>query len=254
MSISGAVGDLFSAAGSFDSANAYSKASNIATSNAALTRRSGEIQEEQEQRAIITGIGGENASVAGAGFTAGGSASDLMRMSVAKGALDKQLLANQTEITAQGFDQQAAAYKGQEKAANAQGEGQVAGGILGAIGWVICTELMKQGRMPRKFWAPGAAVFAAYPEAVKEGYHVWAVPSVRHLRDHPRSLYSRFLCAVFNWRAENIAAHAGVSSARVLVRGALVTACLWPLCYAIGAVRNTLNLSTDWKGLYSAEH
>ncbi len=252
--LSGATEDLFSGLGQFQAANAYSTASNIATANAALTRRSGDIQQEQEQRAIIAGIGSENASVAGAGFASGGSAGDLLRMSVQKGALDKQLLANQTEITAQGFEQQAAAYKGQEKTANAAGTGDVIGGVFKAVGWVICTELVRQSRMPREFWKPGAAIFAVYPKFVQEGYHVWAVPSVRHLRQHPHSLYSCLLCAAFNWRAENIAHAAGVSSARHLYRGAAITVILWPLCYAIGAVRRALNKSTDWKGLYRAEH
>lgn len=254
MSISGAVGDLFSAAGSFQEANAYGKAKDVALDNEAITLRSGQIQQQQENQAIITATGGEQAAVAGAGFTAGGSAGDLMRMSLQKGALNKQLLANQNEITAQGFEQQADAYKGQQQAAQTQGEGQAAGGALQAIGWVICTELVKQGRMPKKYWMPGASVFASYPDAVREGYYVWAVPSVRHLRANPISLYSIFLSAIFNWRAENIAAHAGVRGARILLRGALVTAVLWPLCYAIGAVRLALKFDTNWKGLYSGKH
>lgn len=252
--LSGGVSDLFSSAGSFQSSAAYGNAKNIATSNAALTLRSGDIQQQQESIAIVKAIGGETASTAGAGFTGSGSAGDLMRASIQQGALSKQLIANQTEITSQGFEEQAAAYKGQQQAAQSQGEGQAAGGVLKLIGWVICTELVKQHRMSRAFWAPGAITFAAYPKIVKEGYHVWAVPSVRHLRAYPYSIYSRFLCRIFNWRAENIAAHAGVSGARYLVRGALVTAVLWPLCYTVGYVRRALSLSTDWKGLYRAEY
>lgn len=265
MSISGAIGDFGAAAGdliasggSFASADAYGEASKIASGNAALTLRSGEIQQQQENIAITKAIGGEQASTAGAGFTTGGNATDLLRASVTQGALTKQLVSNQTQITAQGYEQQASAYTGQQKAAEAQGEAQqaegaakTASGILSIIpGWVICTELAKQGLMPLKWWVKGSRVFAAYPAEVKEGYHVWAVPSVRHLRDHPRSLYSNFLRVVFNWRAENIAAHAGVAGARVLLRGAMVTAFLWPLCYAVGWTRLKLNKITDWKALY----
>lgn len=252
MSISGAVGDLFGAMGSFEAASGYSKASKSAYQSADITRASTKIQEQQQDIQTYKVIGAEQASTAGAGFvTTSGSAGDLLRSSAQQAALSRQLIENQGEITAGGFDAQGASYKAQQKAANAQGEGGIIGGVLQAVGWVICTELVKQNRLPRKYWMPGAAVFAAYPDYVREGYYVWAVPSVRHLRDHPRSLYSRFLCAVFNWRAENIAAHAKVRGARVLLRGAMVTAVLWPLCYGIGAVRALLNKSTDWKGLYN---
>jgi hypothetical protein len=265
MSISGAIsdfggaaGDLLASEGSFASADAYGAASDIATKNAALTERSGQIQQQQEDIQITKALGGEVASTAGAGFGAGGTAGDLMRSSVQQGALAKQLLANQTEITAQGYEQQASAFTGQQKAAVAQGQAQqaqgaanAASGIFSLVGWIICTELVKQGRLPAKFWAVGTKVFAGYPDAVREGYYVWAVPSVRHLRAHPYSLYSCFLCAIFNWRAENIAARAGIKRARKLIRGALVTAFLWPLCYGLGWVRLKLKKNTDWKGLYN---
>jgi len=251
MSISGGVSDLFSAGGSFEAAAGYGQASKSAYKSADITRSSTKIQLQQQDIQTYKILGTENADVAGAGFTSGGSAGDLMRMSAQQAALSSQLISNQGEITAGGFEAQGASYKAQQKAANAQGEGQVVGGILGLVGWVICTELVKQRRLPRKYWTPGAAVFASYPDYVREGYYVWAVPSVRHLRNHPRSLYSRFLCAIFNWRAENIAAHAKVRGARILLRGALVTAVLWPLCYGIGAVRALMDKQTDWKGLYN---
>ncbi len=258
--IGGAVSDLFGAEGSKQAAGAYDKAAQIALGNEALTRRSTAIQEQQQDIQTYKIIGSENTEVAGAGFQQSGTAGDLLRSSAQQAALSKQLINTQGEITAQGYEQQAQAYEGQAAASKTQAKGQTAGGLLSAVsgvaslvsGWVICTELVKQNRMPRKFWMPGAAVFAAYPEAVREGYFVWAVPSVRHLRANPRSLYSRFLCTIFNARAENIAAHAGVKGARKLIGGAAVTAVLWPLCYSIGAVRIALKKSTDWKGLYRA--
>lgn len=269
--VGGAVSDLFGAKGSQKAGDAYGKAATIAEQNKALTLRSTAIQEQQAAEQTYQVLGAEKASTAGAGFTAGGSAGDLMRSSASQAALSKQLIQNQGEITAQGYEQQAQAYTGQQQSsemeANAQkaaGAGKAASGVLGAIGmvanvasvvgWVICTELLRQGKMPIRWWTFGSQVFRFYPEAVKEGYHVWAVPSVRHMRKHPNSLYSRFLCCVFNWRAENIAAHAGVSGARRLVRGALVTAALWPMCYALGWTRLKLRKITNWEGLYNAEH
>lgn len=129
------------------------------------------------------------------------------------------------------------------------------GGLLSTVGaflaWIICTELVRQGRLQRRWYLTGARVFASYPEVVKEGYYVWAIPSVRHLRRHPRSLYSRFLCAIFNWRAENIAAYADVRGARKLWRGALVTSVLWPACAILGFGARVLGKTSDWKVIYA---
>lgn len=258
--VSGAVGDLFAAEGDAQSAAAYGQEQQIALQNEAITKRSTAITEQQEQRTITQAEGTTSAGVAGAGMTAGGSALYLMRSNVQQGALSKQLIANQGEITAQGYAEQAVAAGGQEASAKAAAAGQeagAAGGILGAVAsivsWIICTELVKQRRLPLRWYTYGAQVWRYYPDEVKEGYYVWAVPSVRHLRRYPNSLYSRFLCAIFNWRAENITAHAGVPGARKLWRGVAVTAILWPICYAIGYVRIKLNRRTNWELLY-AEH
>lgn len=131
-------------------------------------------------------------------------------------------------------------------------EGAISGGFeveslaeLAALAWIVCTELQKQGRMPVKWYRAGFRTFNEYPSVVKQGYYLWAIPSVRHLRATPKSLYSRFLCTVFNWRAENIAASRGVVGARKLWKGAAVTAVLYPLCFFLG-----LFCSPDWKSVY----
>lgn len=258
--LGGAVSDIFGAEGSSDAASAYKTEASIAQQNELITQRSTAIQEQQEQRTITQAEGTTAAGVAGGGMTSGGSALYLMRSNVQQGALSKQLITNQGEITAQGYAEQAAAATGQANSAQTAAAGKSAGalgGVLGAVAsvvsWIICTELVRQGRMPRKWWAGGTRVFASYPEAVKEGYYVWAVPSVRHLRRHPNSLYSHFLCIIFNWRAENIAANLRIPGARHLRRGAAVTVVLWPICYAIGATRLAFGRKTNWELLY-AEH
>jgi hypothetical protein len=130
------------------------------------------------------------------------------------------------------------------------GGGEAASALpAAAMAWIICTELVKQGRLPRRWWAVGAKTFAAYPEIAKRGYYVWAIPSVRHLRRKPNSVYSRVLCKVFNWRAEDIAARAGVKGARKLWRGRAVTAALALPCLALGAVAKT----QDWRSIYRNE-
>jgi hypothetical protein len=112
--------------------------------------------------------------------------------------------------------------------------------------WIVCTELMRQGRMPKRHWITGAPVFAAYPETVKNGYYLWAIPTVRHLRRHPDSLFSKAVGTAFRWRAENIAAHKGVPGARKLWRGAMVTAALYPVCKMLGHLVG----KQDWASVY----
>jgi len=261
-SFGGAVSDIFGMFGSQKAGSAYKKAAAIAGENAQLAKEAEDIQRTQVGIQTFQAIGRQTTQTAGAGFnTREGSAGDLLRASASQAALAKQLVTTQGEINVRGYQQQQQAYQGQADAAAMAAKGQGAGGILNAVsgvamlagGWVICTELMRQRRLPARWWVKGSRIFAAYPKEVKEGYYVWAVPSVRHIRAHPYSLYSRFLCCIFNWRAENIAAHASVSGARRLVRGALVTALLWPLCYALGWARLKLNKTTDWERLY-AEH
>jgi hypothetical protein len=128
--LGGAVSDIFGMFGSQQAASSYDKARDVAEQNKAITLRSGAIQQQQEDQTIFQSIGGTRAAVAGAGFASGGSAGDLLRMSAQKGALNKQLLANQTEITAQGFEQQAQAYEGQKEAAQTKSAGQGIGGLL----------------------------------------------------------------------------------------------------------------------------
>lgn len=129
----GAISDLFGAQGSSDAASAYGTAAGIAKQNAALTARSTAISEQQQGISTFKVLGSEQADTAGAGFTSGGSAAYLMRASASQASLSKQLIENQGQITEEGYQQQAAAYTGQQKAAETQSEGQAAGGILGAV-------------------------------------------------------------------------------------------------------------------------
>lgn len=134
----GAVSDLFGAKGSQQAASAYKTAASIAQKNEALTRRSTAIQTQQQDILTFKTLGAEQADTAAAGFsTTGGSAGDLLRASGQQAALSKQLIENQGEITAQGYEQQAQAYLGQASAANTQSKGQGIGGILGAAAGVF---------------------------------------------------------------------------------------------------------------------
>lgn len=131
--IGSAVSDLFGAVGSSKAGSAYGQAAQIATENEQLTLRSGQIEEQQLGQQTYQTLGAERATTAGAGLTTGGSATDLMAASGTQAAISKQLLANQTQVTAQGFAQQAAAYKGQQQSAQAQASGGGLGGLLSGV-------------------------------------------------------------------------------------------------------------------------
>lgn len=119
----------------------------------------------------------------------------------------------------------------------------VADVALAFIGWIICTELVRQGKMPRKWWVKGARIFAAYPDFVKQGYYLWARPCVVHLRRYPNSWFSRLLCIVFNARARSIAE-------RTTFQGTLVTVILWPICWTLGAAMWLCNIQLDGLSVY----
>lgn len=99
--------------------------------------------------------------------------------------------------------------------------------------------------MPRKYWAAGTRRFDAYSDWGKRGYYVWAVPAVRHLRSRPGSLLSRTLATTFGWRAEHLAAKAGVKGARRLWRGAAVAGGLALLCGVLGVFPER-----NWRAVY----
>jgi hypothetical protein len=114
----------------------------------------------------------------------------------------------------------------------------------GALEWIVCTELYNQGRMPHKFYRYGARVFASYSDRSKQGYYLWAVPAVRHLRKHPHSVLSAILQDVFVARAEYLAAQAGCKEARKTVAGFLTTHVLFVVCVLLS--RTIARKPIDW--------
>jgi hypothetical protein len=101
------------------------------------------------------------------------------------------------------------------------------------FGWIICTELQKQKRLPYRYYIYGAREFAKYSGAHKQGYYIWAIPSVKHLKKYPDSLFSKILEKVFNWRVEYLAAKQGCKGARKLFRGWAITFVTYWLCVGI---------------------
>ena len=143
-SAAGAVGDLFAAEGHrykakgdlFEAEN-YDRASALATQNEKFTEVSTAIKQSQLDRANFKMLGGQQADIAGAGFSMSGSGIDLMRDSASQGALEKAVGAQQGLITEAGYKEQAESFTTMSKAAHmaADAENQAAFGadITGAI-------------------------------------------------------------------------------------------------------------------------
>src|SRR5215203_4732176 len=123
-SVGGAVQDLFGAdahrskaQGLRIEAGNYDRSSGYAEQNAQFTETSTAIKQSQMDRDIFKTLGGQAADVAGAGFSASGSALDIMRDSASQGALMKAVGAAQGLITEEGYQVQAKNYTAMGKAA-----------------------------------------------------------------------------------------------------------------------------------------
>lgn len=119
-----------------------------------------------------------------------------------------------------------------------------------APSWIICTELVKQGRMNKRYYIIGSKEFANYWEYGKRGYYLWAIPSVKHLRQKPNSWYSKMLCVIMNKRIETIAAHAGVRGANSTIQGELAITVLWLLSAVLAITVCPFCKDPDWLALY----
>lgn len=142
--LGGAVSMLYSGEGAGIQAGYERKAASTLRKSADMARAAGDISAEstriktlQANRQIAGVIGGQQADVAGAGFSASGSALDLLADSQRQGDLTKYLLEKQGEIDTNQFEQQAMAYEAsattQEGAAEAHDKQAESSGISAAI-------------------------------------------------------------------------------------------------------------------------
>src|SRR5882672_3555574 len=74
-----------------------------------------------------------------------------------------------------------------------------------ATGWIVCTELKKQGRMQSHIYRAGTRAFLQYPKGDRIGYYIWAKPLTKHLQQYPESWLSKVTEFVMNRRAEQLA-------------------------------------------------
>lgn len=111
-----AQGMRIKAGGDIAEAENYDLAAGLARENAGYTAASTRIQQYQQQRQLTQAIGGQRAAQAAGGGAAGGSSMDVMRDSAAQGALAKNVLGTQGQITEAGFEEQAKSYETMSRA------------------------------------------------------------------------------------------------------------------------------------------
>lgn len=112
------------AKGDLAEADQYDLASSLATENEKYTETSTAIQEAQQARNATMQIGGQEASIAGAGFAESGSALDILADSARQGALAKEVLGQQGLITEAGYKEQAQSYTMMASTARATAAGE----------------------------------------------------------------------------------------------------------------------------------
>lgn len=194
------------------------------------------------------GSSGADVAAAGGGGAYAGSltAEDLALTPGADGAILGDAAMSSAEYASGVAELQGVGGAGAELFGATEGAGLVEGGlgaaeaaggfeelVLAAAAWIVCTELNKQRRLPTRYYIYGAREFATYPENGKKGYYIWAIPSVKHLRKYPNSLYSKFMELIFNRRAEYLSAKAGCKGARKTAVGAVITHGLYYFCLGL---------------------
>lgn len=120
-----AAGLRLKATGDLAEATNYDAAAVLAQQNEAFTAQSTRIQQAQSDRNVTLAIGGQQASVAGAGFANSGSAADIMRDSAQQGALARGVLGQQGAITEAGYEEQAKSFQTMATAGRATAAGEM---------------------------------------------------------------------------------------------------------------------------------
>ena len=128
--LGGAASDLFKGFGAGVEAKNYDAAAVMSDKNEQYTKMATAVKEAQQTRALTLGLGETRADVAGAGFSEGGSALDLLRDSASQGALAKETLNQQGLITEEGYQQQAASYRAMADSARTAQTGDFISGIV----------------------------------------------------------------------------------------------------------------------------
>jgi hypothetical protein len=156
-SLAGAASDIFAGfadkakgAGDLLEQQNYQLAAVYAEKEAEYTKMSTAIQEFQQQREVTKSLGETQASVAGAGFAASGSAIDILRDSAAQGALQHAVLAAQGLVQEEGYKEQEQSYRNMAAAAGdaAAAENKAAGFADITAGIKVAAAIAQMPLMP----------------------------------------------------------------------------------------------------------
>lgn len=113
---------------------------------------------------------------------------------------------------AAGFASDAAIAGGAGAAAGAggiAGIGEIASTILevlgAVVGWVVCTELVTQGKIDKKIYKYGMLHFSKYSQRSREAYWLWGSPLSSYIHRKPSSSITKVAAWVMKKRMEHIA-------------------------------------------------
>lgn len=154
------IGDLFSASGDKKAAKGYYAAAGYAQKNAGIVEQSTAIQEVQASREIYRTMSGQQADIGGAGLANSGSALDIVRASAEQGALTKQLINYQGQITENGYLAEAASFIAQGKALKSAAKGKTASGLFKIGAALFSDERLKEDITFRRRLANGIGVYS----------------------------------------------------------------------------------------------
>jgi hypothetical protein len=95
----------------------YDLAAELADQNAQYTEWTTNVKQQQQDRTTFQALGTAKSEIAGAGLKESGSALDLLHESAANGAITKEVLGAQGQITEAGYLEQGDSYRNLSKAA-----------------------------------------------------------------------------------------------------------------------------------------
>jgi hypothetical protein len=140
-SFGAASGDMITGEGYYRAAQGYTKAGNIEHKNMELAQASGDIQLAQQRRELYKSTSSTTAAAGGAGLAMSGSMEDVLRSSMAQGALKAGLIGTQTQINVNDYASKSQAYYAESDQATGQGNAQMSksgsdtlGGIVSMVG------------------------------------------------------------------------------------------------------------------------
>lgn len=225
-------------------AGGYDATANTMLTNDLLSRITGEVAARQGKTvntigasssvqniggsSSITNIGGTNSTTSSSSSASGtqilgGSTSESNTLNIIGGST----ASTQTDTTSMEHILGATASNKQQDIRETKEEAKTEGG------WIVCTELVRQGRMSKRHYYYGLQVFKSYDARGKRGYYYWAVPALIHLRTHPTSKLSKFLEVIMCARAEHLAAEAGCKSAKKSALGWITKHGLYAICWTL---------------------